>query len=180
MPLVRGSNDDDDDSGSNPPAKSGTVRRVRPSPELVALGRGVFPSSRQQIHQKDTETSPDGQLAPPGTVRINGEIVPGMEPGPTELIGTVREVSGHGFPSTPQNRGKYYHPTLGRWMSFPAERPTEEPVGPVVETEQPVVRKRDKVRGVMLRCASLIHKKKEKPPAEKINISFPHDFRKLG
>jgi hypothetical protein len=182
MPLVRGSNDDSD---SNPPAKHSTVRRVRPSPELIALGHGVFPGLRQpvgQTRQEVIETLPDGQLAPPGTVWINGEIVPlspGMEPGPTELIGTVRGVSGHGLPSSPQNQGKYYHPTLECWMPFPAEKPIGEWMEPALKAERPVVRKRDKVRRVMSRCASLIRKKK-KPLAEKIVISPPHDFRKLG
>jgi hypothetical protein len=64
-------------------------------------------------------------------------------------------------------------------MPFPAEKPIGEWMEPALKAERPVVRKRDKVRRVMSRCASLI-RKKEKPLAEKIVISPPHDFRKLG
>jgi len=114
---------------------------VRPSREPTDAGRGMLsgsgPSPARRRGDSDISTPP-----PAGMVREGGRVRPlrpGMERGPTELVGLPRDVTRHTSSPT-RYPGMYHHPMLGAYRPFPSEVPipreADEAAAAVEEDEE--------------------------------------------
>jgi hypothetical protein len=105
-----------------------------------------------------------------------------MMPGPTELIGSLKDLALGEVSSNPQldERGdKYYHPMLEKWLPFPVEVPSEEEIPETKGKKQGVRRALGKAKDVLRKVGG---RKGDLPDEEedRPTISAPTNFKKLN